>query len=49
MALKDGIIALYLFYFFEPEFPFLMLSANQENYWYHFFNAFGMLWSLTGD
>ena len=30
-------------------FPFLMLSANQGNYWYHFYNAFGMTWSLTGN
>ena len=29
----------------EPVFPFLMLSAKQENHWYHFYNVFGM----TGD
>ena len=23
----------------EPVFPFLMLSAKQGNYWYHFYNA----------
>ena len=33
----------------EPVFPFLMLSAKQENYWYHFYNVFGMTRSLTGD
>jgi len=32
----------------EPVFPFLMLSAKQGNYWYHFYNVFGMTWSLTG-
>ena len=26
----------------EPVFPFLMLSAKQVNYWYHFYNVFGM-------
>ena len=30
-------------------FPFLRLSAKQENYWYHFYNVFGMTRSLTGD
>ena len=33
----------------EPVFPFSMLSAKQGNYWYHFYNVFGMMWSLTGD
>jgi len=33
----------------EPVFPFLMLSAKQANYWYHFYNVFGMTRSLTGD
>ena len=33
----------------EPVFPFLMLSAKQGNYWYHFYNVFGMTQSLTGD
>ena len=33
----------------EPVFPFLMLSAKQGNYWYHFYNVFGMTRSLTGD
>ena len=33
----------------EPEFPFLMFSAKQGNYWYHFYNVFGMTRSLTGD
>ena len=27
----------------------LMLSAKQGNYWYHFYNFFGMTRSLTGD
>ena len=30
-------------------FPFLMFSAKQGNYWYHFYNVFGMTRSLTGD
>ena len=33
----------------EPLFPFSMLSAKQGNYWYHFYNVFGMTRSLTGD
>jgi len=33
----------------EPVFPFLMISAKQGNYWYHFYNVFGMKRSLTGD
>ena len=33
----------------EPVFPFLMFSAKQVNYWYHFYNVFGMTRSLTGD
>ena len=33
----------------EPVFPFLMSSAKQGNYWYHFYNVFGMTRSLTGD
>ena len=33
----------------EPVFPFSMLSAKQGNYWYHFYNVFGMKRSLTGD
>ena len=33
----------------EPVFPFLMLSAKQGNYWYHFYNVFGMARSLAGD
>jgi len=27
----------------EPAVPFLMLSAKQGNYWYHFYNVFGMM------
>jgi len=26
-----------------------MFSAKQGNYWYHFYNVFGMTRSLTGD
>ena len=26
----------------ESVFPFSMLSAKQGNYWYHFYNVFGM-------
>ena len=32
----------------EPVFSFSMLSAKQGNYWYHFYNVFGMTRSLTG-
>ena len=30
-------------------FPFWMFSAKQGNYWYHFYNVFGMTRSLTLD
>ena len=33
----------------EPVFPFFTLSWVQRNYWYHFFNVFGLTRSLTGD
>ena len=33
----------------EPVFPFFMFSAKQGNYWYHFYNVFGMTQSVTGD
>ena len=33
----------------EPVFPVSMLSAKQGNYWYHFYNVFGMTRGLTGD
>ena len=33
----------------EPVFSFLMLSAKQGHYWYHFYKFFGMTRSLTGD
>jgi len=33
----------------EPVFPYLMFGAKQGNYWYHFYNVFGMMRSLTGD
>ena len=33
----------------EPVFPFSMLSAEQGNFWYHFYSVFGMTRSLTGD
>jgi len=31
----------------EPVFPFSMFSAKQGNYWYRFYNVFGMTWSTT--
>ena len=52
---KDFYTRYSLQYFFiliiekEPVFPFAMLSAKQGNYWYHFYNVFGMTLSLTGD
>ena len=33
----------------EPVFPCLMLSAEQGNYWYHFYNVFGMTRFLKGE
>ena len=33
----------------EPVFPFIIFSAKQGSYWYHFYNVFGMTRSLTGD
>jgi len=33
----------------KPVFPFLMFSAKQGLYWYHFYNVFGMTRSLTWD
>ena len=33
----------------EPVFPFTMLSAKHGNFWYPFYNVFGMTRSLTGD
>ena len=33
----------------EPVYPFSMLSAKQGNYWYHFYNVFGMTRCLAGD
>ena len=33
----------------EPMFAVSMLSAKQGNYWYHFYNVFGMTRSLTVD
>ena len=35
----------------EPVFSLsnVMVSAKQGNYWYHFYNVFGMTRSLTGD
>ena len=32
----------------ESVFPFLMLSAKQGNYWYQFYNVFGMTRFVTG-
>ena len=42
---------IFLSYFLRKSqyFPFSMLSAKQGNYWYHFYNIFGMTRSLTGD
>ena len=31
----------------EPVFSFFMLSAKRGNYWYHFYNVFGMTRSVT--
>ena len=33
----------------EKVFSFLMLSAKQGNFWYYFYNVFGMIRFLTGD
>ena len=33
----------------EPVFPFRMFSAEQGNYWYHFYTVFGMTRALTRD
>ena len=33
----------------EPVFPFLMLSATQGNYWYHVYNVFVVMLSMTRD
>ena len=33
----------------ETVFPFWMFSAKQGNYWYHFYNVFGMTRSMTGN
>ena len=33
----------------EPVFPFSMLRAKQGNYWYHFYNVFGMTTSNLFD
>ena len=53
---KDFYIRSYPLHYFlililekEPVFPFSMLSAKQGNYWYHFYNVFGMTRSLTED
>ena len=56
MTLTDFYLRFYPLHFcpilmFEkgPVFPFSMWSAKQGNYWYHFYNVFGMTRSLTGD
>ena len=56
LTLKDFYTRSYPLHYFlililekEPVFPFSMLSAKQGNYWYHFYNVFGMTRSLTGD
>ena len=33
----------------EPVFSFLMFSAKQGHYWYHYYIVFGITRSLTGD
>ena len=33
----------------EPVFPFVMFSAKQGNFWYHFYNVFGMTGDWTRD
>ena len=33
----------------ETVFPFLMFSAKQGNYWYHFYKGYGTTRSLTLD
>ena len=40
---------LILFFRKSQYLPCSMLSAKQGHYWYHFYNAFGMTRSLTGD
>ena len=42
---------IFLSYFLRKSqyFPFSMFSTKQVNYWYHFYNVFGMTRSLTGD
>ena len=49
--IKALMMVLYLFMFesLEPVFPFIMFSAKQGKYWYHFYNVFSMTRSLTGD
>ena len=53
-ALKDFYTRSYQLHYFlllilekEPVFPFSMLSAKQVNYWYHFYNVFGMTGGLN--
>ena len=53
---KDFYTRSYPFHYFlilliekEPVFPVWMLSAQQGNYWYHFYNVFSMTRSLIGD
>ena len=43
------ICVLFLFFRKSQYFHVLMLSAKQGNYWYDFYNVFGMTRSLTGD
>ena len=52
ISIPDFIHYIYVPFLFrekEPVFPFSMLSAKQGNYWYHFYNIFGVTLSLTGD
>ena len=45
---SDFEVFFYLRFYLPILIPFLMLSAKQGNYWYHFYNVFDMTRSLTG-
>ena len=40
--------SLFLILILEKE-PFSMMGAKRGNYWYDFYNVFGMTGALTGD
>ena len=52
-SIPDFIHYIYFYIFIlekEPVFPFLMFSAKQGHYWYHFYYVFGMTvldWGLN--